>query len=62
MSLLSALDDITELQPEADEKEEGKEKQDAPKLPRTNSHEDLGIKVLQPASYCFSLVFSYITL
>uniref|UniRef100_A0A671X4U6 SKI2 subunit of superkiller complex n=1 Tax=Sparus aurata TaxID=8175 RepID=A0A671X4U6_SPAAU len=51
MSLLSALDDITELQPEADEKEEGKEKQDAPKLPRTNSLEDLGIKVLQPASY-----------
>lgn len=44
MSLLSALDDITELQPEADEKEEGKEKQDAPKLPRTNSLEDLGIK------------------
>lgn len=47
MSLLSTLDDITDLQPEAEEKEEGKGNNEAPKLPRTNSLEDLGIKVLQ---------------
>ncbi|XP_059206535.1 helicase SKI2W [Centropristis striata] len=44
MSLLSTLDDITDLQPEAAEKEEGKGSAEAPKLPRTNSLEDLGIK------------------
>lgn len=47
MSLLSTLDDVTDLQPEAEEKEEGKGSEEAPKLPRTNSLEDLGIKVLQ---------------
>lgn len=47
MSLLSTLDDITDLQPEPEEKEEGKATEEAPKLPRTNSLEDLGIKVLQ---------------
>lgn len=47
MSLLSTLDGISVLQPDADEKEEDKEKEEAPKLPRTNSLEDLGIKVLQ---------------
>uniref|UniRef100_A0A8C3G0B9 SKI2 subunit of superkiller complex n=1 Tax=Cyclopterus lumpus TaxID=8103 RepID=A0A8C3G0B9_CYCLU len=45
MSLLSTLDDITDLQPVAEEKEEGKESEEAPKLPRTNSLEDLGVKV-----------------
>uniref|UniRef100_A0A8P4JUQ1 SKI2 subunit of superkiller complex n=1 Tax=Dicentrarchus labrax TaxID=13489 RepID=A0A8P4JUQ1_DICLA len=44
MSLLSALDDITALQPEEEEKEEGKGVEEAPKLPRTNSLEDLVIK------------------
>ncbi|KAE8281992.1 Helicase SKI2W [Larimichthys crocea] len=44
MSLLSTLDDVTDLQPEAEEKEEGKGSEEAPKLPRTNSLEDLGIK------------------
>uniref|UniRef100_A0A8C4EAG6 SKI2 subunit of superkiller complex n=1 Tax=Dicentrarchus labrax TaxID=13489 RepID=A0A8C4EAG6_DICLA len=47
MSLLSALDDITALQPEEEEKEEGKGVEEAPKLPRTNSLEDLVIKVLR---------------
>lgn len=55
MSLLSTLDGITDLQPEAEEKEENKESEEAPKLPRTNSLEDLGIKVLQ--FVCF-LLFS----
>ncbi|XP_034560048.1 helicase SKI2W [Notolabrus celidotus] len=44
MSLLSTYDDITGLQPEEEEKEEGKRSEDAPKLPRTNSLDDLGIK------------------
>ncbi|XP_033951024.1 superkiller complex protein 2 isoform X1 [Pseudochaenichthys georgianus] len=43
MSLLSTLD-ITDLQPEAEEKEESKGSEEAPKLPRTNSLEDLGVK------------------
>ncbi|XP_068603246.1 superkiller complex protein 2 [Brachionichthys hirsutus] len=43
MSLLSTLDGITDFQLETEDKEEGKEKE-APKLPRTNSLEDLGIK------------------
>uniref|UniRef100_A0AAQ5YMY3 SKI2 homolog, superkiller viralicidic activity 2-like n=1 Tax=Amphiprion ocellaris TaxID=80972 RepID=A0AAQ5YMY3_AMPOC len=43
MSLLETLD-ITDLQPEEEEKEEGKGKEEASKLPRTNSLEDLGIK------------------
>ncbi|XP_056154430.1 helicase SKI2W [Lampris incognitus] len=44
MSLLSSFDDIIDLQPEEEEKEKGKENGAAPKLPRTNSLEDLGIK------------------
>lgn len=44
MSLLSTFDGIS-LQPEAEEKEEVKGAEQAPKLPRTNSLEDLGIKV-----------------
>uniref|UniRef100_A0A3P8RM45 SKI2 subunit of superkiller complex n=1 Tax=Amphiprion percula TaxID=161767 RepID=A0A3P8RM45_AMPPE len=43
MSLLETLD-ITDLQPEEEEKEEGKGKEEASKIPRTNSLEDLGIK------------------
>lgn len=46
MSLLSTLDDIPDLQPEEEEKDKGKGSEEAPKLPRTNSLEDLGIKVL----------------
>lgn len=45
MSLLSTVEGITGLRPEAEEKEVSKESEDAPKLPRTNSLEDLGIKV-----------------
>lgn len=45
MSLLSALEDITDLEPEAAEKEDSKAGEEAVKLPRTNSLEDLGIKV-----------------
>ncbi|XP_026156576.1 superkiller complex protein 2 [Mastacembelus armatus] len=44
MSLLSTLDNVIALQPEAEEKEQGKGGAEAPKLPRTNSLEDLGIK------------------
>ncbi|KAM4724641.1 superkiller complex protein 2 [Anableps anableps] len=44
MSLLSSLENIPDLQPEAEEKEDGKAKEEAVKLPRTNSLEDLGIK------------------
>ncbi|KAM3858180.1 superkiller complex protein 2 [Diretmus argenteus] len=44
MSLLSTFDDIIDLQPEAEEKQKDQEKEEAPKLPRTNSLEDLGIK------------------
>nr|XP_020453078.1 helicase SKI2W [Monopterus albus] len=44
MSLLSTFDDITDLQPEAEEKQESKGGKEAPQLPRTNSLEDLGIK------------------
>lgn len=45
MSLLSTFDDIPDLQPEAEAKEEAQGTKEAPKLPRTNSLEDLGIKV-----------------
>lgn len=45
MSLLSTVEGISGLQLEAEEKEKDKESEDAPKLPRTNSLEDLGIKV-----------------
>lgn len=55
MSLLSTLDGISDLQSEAEEKEEDKESEEAPKLPRTNSLEDLGIKVL--LFVCFILLF-----
>ncbi|XP_029369746.1 superkiller complex protein 2 [Echeneis naucrates] len=44
MSLLSTFDDIIDLQPEAEKKDKGKESEEIPKLPRTNSLEDLGIK------------------
>ncbi|XP_031593956.1 helicase SKI2W isoform X1 [Oreochromis aureus] len=44
MSLLSTVEGISGLQLEAEEKEKDKESEDAPKLPRTNSLEDLGIK------------------
>uniref|UniRef100_A0A672IL68 SKI2 homolog, superkiller viralicidic activity 2-like n=1 Tax=Salarias fasciatus TaxID=181472 RepID=A0A672IL68_SALFA len=43
MSLLDTLEDISDLQPEAEEKEDGT-REEAPKLPRTNSLEDLGIQ------------------
>ncbi|CAB1351333.1 unnamed protein product [Coregonus sp. 'balchen'] len=44
LSLLSTFDDIVDSQPEAEEKEKGHGSGNAPKLPRTNSLEDLGIK------------------
>ncbi|XP_037548858.1 helicase SKI2W [Nematolebias whitei] len=44
MSLLSTLEEISDLQPEAEEKDEGKQSQEVVKLPRTNSLEDLDIK------------------
>lgn len=47
MSLLSSLEEIPDLQPEAEEKDEGKQTQEAVKLPRTNSLEDLDIKVFK---------------
>lgn len=50
LSLLSTFDDIADLQLDAEEKEKGKESEEAPKLPRTNSLEDLGIKVLNMVS------------
>lgn len=46
MSLLSTLDEITDLQYE-EEQQEAKESSNTPQVPRTNSLEDLGIKVLQ---------------
>lgn len=46
MSLLSTLDEITDLQYE-EEQQEAKERSNTPQVPRTNSLEDLGIKVLQ---------------
>ncbi|XP_035039239.1 helicase SKI2W [Hippoglossus stenolepis] len=50
LSLLSTFDDIADLQPEAEEKAEGKGGEEAPKLPRTNSLEDLGIKDAESSS------------
>ncbi|XP_055750670.1 SKI2 subunit of superkiller complex protein-like isoform X1 [Salvelinus fontinalis] len=44
LSLLSTFDDIIDSQPEAEEKEKCHRSGNAPKLPRTNSLEDLGIK------------------
>ncbi|XP_071383595.1 superkiller complex protein 2 [Centroberyx affinis] len=49
MSLLSTFDDIIDLQPEAEEKEKGRGSGEAPKLARTNSLEDLGIKDAVPS-------------
>lgn len=46
MSLLSSFDDVSLLQPEDEETDTDKDRGEAPKLPRTNSLEDLGIKVL----------------
>lgn len=46
MSLLSTLDDIADFRYE-EEQQEAKESNDTPKVPRTNSLEDLGIKVVQ---------------
>ena len=43
LSLLATFDDIIDVHPEG--QETGQEGGDAPKLPRTNSLEDLGIKV-----------------
>lgn len=44
MSLLSTFDDIIDAAPEAEEKEGKPATAETPKLPRTNSLEDLGIK------------------
>ncbi|CAN9492989.1 unnamed protein product [Ophioblennius macclurei] len=51
LNLMSLLDDIRDLQPEADEEKDdggggggGRTGDEAPKLPRTNSLEDLGVK------------------
>lgn len=46
MSLLSSFDDVSLLQPEEEETDADKDREEVPKLPRTNSLEDLGIKVL----------------
>lgn len=46
MSLLSSFDDVSLLQPEEEETDTDKDREEVPKLPRTNSLEDLGIKVL----------------
>lgn len=54
MSLLSSFDDVSLLQPEEDETELNKDRGEAPKLPKTNSLEDLGIKV----RVCFYLPHS----
>lgn len=43
LSLLSTFDDVLDALPE--EKEEASQKEETVKLPRTNSLEDLGIKV-----------------
>ncbi|KAF7210868.1 superkiller complex protein 2 isoform X1 [Nothobranchius furzeri] len=50
MSLLSTLDEISNLQPDTEEKEGDKQTEEAVKLPRTNSLEDLGIKDATPSS------------
>lgn len=65
MSLLSTLEEISDLQLDAEEKEEeGKKTEEAIKLPRTNSLEDLDIKVfitdhsLLAISWCISGIFA----
>ena len=45
MTLLSSFDDIMTLEPEVVEQEVGGGGAEKAKLPRTNSLEDLGIKV-----------------
>ena len=45
MTLLSSFDDIMTLEPEAGEQEVGAGGAEKSKLPRSNSLEDLGIKV-----------------
>lgn len=54
MSLLSTLDDMTDFRYE-EEQQEAKESNNTPKVPRTNSLEDLGIKVLQGLFFFFFL-------
>lgn len=45
MSLLASFDDVSLLQPDEEETDSHKDRGEAPKLARTNSLEDLGIKV-----------------
>lgn len=54
MSLLSTLEDITDFRYE-EEQQEAKESKNTPKVPRTNSLEDLGIKVLQDLGFLMFL-------
>ncbi|XP_077599732.1 superkiller complex protein 2 [Stigmatopora nigra] len=54
MSLLSSSDDVCDLQIEAEGKEEGQAQKEPPKLPRTNSLEDLGIKDASSSSSRFN--------
>lgn len=63
MSLLSSFDDFSLLQPEKEETDTNKDTENTPKLPRTNSLDDLGIKVLQfdCAFYFFIYVFIFCT-
>ncbi|XP_029023350.1 helicase SKI2W [Betta splendens] len=49
MSLLSTFNDITDLQPETEEKDDGRRSDEVPVMPRTNSLEDLGIKEAAPS-------------
>uniref|UniRef100_A0A674BHH2 SKI2 subunit of superkiller complex n=1 Tax=Salmo trutta TaxID=8032 RepID=A0A674BHH2_SALTR len=60
LSLLSTFDDIIDSQPEAEEKEKGHGSGNAPKLPRTNSLEDLGIKVFNKYIYFFFSPLTYL--
>nr|XP_061808653.1 superkiller complex protein 2-like [Nerophis lumbriciformis] len=54
MTLLSSSDDVTDLDVEAEAKEEGQTNKNPAKLPRTNSLEDLGIKDAASSSSRFS--------
>lgn len=45
MSLLSTFDDVIDARLHGDEQEEKQSAKQSPKMPRTNSLEDLGIKV-----------------
>lgn len=53
MSLLSTLDDIADFRYE-EEQQEAKESNNTPKVPRTNSLEELGIKVVQGLGFFFT--------